>query len=73
VRESAFDDPAFRSEVRSVLDAAPCDDRFDASRAQETTVLVVVVAAISEHGVGLLAWPAALAGNWAGVEIVEQW
>ena len=56
-----------------MLAAAAGDHWFDAAASQQPAVFVVVVAAIGEQQVGLLARPARLAGDWSGVEVVEQW
>lgn len=72
VREAAFDDPALATQTRSVLGAAAGDHRLDAASPEQAAVLVVVVAAVGEHQVGLLAGPADLAGNRARVQRVEQ-
>ena len=58
VGEGSLDDPAERSETGAVLAAAAGDERFDAAFADEAAVLVVVVAAVADHGVGASAWPA---------------
>jgi hypothetical protein len=50
-----------------VLAAAAGDHGFDAARAQEAAVLVVVVPAVGEQQVGLAARSAWLAGDWPGV------
>lgn len=63
VGEGALDDPAVGAQVRSVFDAAAGDHGFDPARPQHAPVLVVVVAAVSEQQVGLLAGPAVLAGD----------
>ncbi len=55
-----------------MLDAAARDDRLDASNPEQAAVLVVVIAAVGEEEVGLLAGPADLAGDRPGVQIVEQ-
>ncbi|CAM5606923.1 hypothetical protein SAVIM40S_07412 [Streptomyces avidinii] len=44
-------------------DSAAGDHRFDALRPDETAVLVVVVAAVTEQGVGSVAWPSDQAGD----------
>ena len=55
-----------------MLDTATCDHCADAASAQQPTVLVVVIAAIGEEKVGLLARSADLAGDRPGVQIVQQ-
>jgi len=72
VREAALEDPALSAESRAVLAAATGDHWLDAARPQQPTVLVVVVAAIGEEQVGLLARSTGLAGDRSGVEVVEQ-
>ncbi len=52
--------------------AAAGDHGLDSAGAQQATVLVVVIAAIGEHEVGLLARPADLPGDRPGVQIVKQ-
>ncbi len=52
--------------------AASGDHGFDAARPQQSAVLVVVIAAIGEQPVGLLAGSAWLAGHWSGVQVVQQ-
>ena len=72
VREAAFDDPALCAKTGAVLDAAPGDERLDPASPEQTAVLVVVVTAIGEHQVGLLARPAAFALHWPSVQLLEQ-
>jgi hypothetical protein len=71
--EGAFNDPAVTSEPGAVLGLAARDDRLDAAQPDEATVLVVVVAAVGEHG---LRAPARTAGaatdRWDTVEQFEQ-
>ncbi len=55
-----------------MLGAAARDHGFDAARPQQAPVLVVVVAAIGEDQVGLLAGPAVLAGDRSRVQILQQ-
>ena len=47
--EGAFDDPAVAAEAGAVLGLTAGDDRFDAPLPDHATVLVVVVAAVSEQ------------------------
>ena len=61
VREAALDDPALATEARAVLGLAPSDDRFDPALPEQAAVLVVVIAAVGDDEVGLLARPAARA------------
>ena len=56
-----------------MLGAAPGDDGFDASGPEQAAVFVVVIAAVGEDLVGLLARPAGFARDRAGVEVVKQW
>jgi hypothetical protein len=55
-----------------VFDAAAGDDGFDSSGPEQAAVLVVVIAAVGQDEVGLLARPAGLAGDRSGVEILQQ-
>jgi len=71
--EGAFDDPAVAAEPGSVFGVTARDDRFDATLPDETTVLVVVVAAIGEQRVWSPARSAAAAADrWDAVEQLEQ-
>ena len=70
--EGAFDYPALAAEAGAVDGAAAGDQRFDVARPEQSTVLVVVVAAVGENHVGFLARAAALASDWAGVQRVEE-
>lgn len=70
--EAALDDPALAAEAGAVSSPAAGDDGSDAQRPQEPAMLVVVIAAVSEHAVGLLAWPAGLAGDGPAVKIFDQ-
>ena len=56
--EGAFDDPAVAAEAGAVLGLAAGDDRFDAAAPDEAAVLVVVVAAVGDHGLRPSPWPA---------------
>jgi hypothetical protein len=56
--EGALDDPADAAKPGAVLGLAACDDRSDASLADEAAVLVVVVAAVGDELVGTKAGPA---------------
>jgi hypothetical protein len=56
-----------------VVGSASGDGVLDSAGAQQAAVLVVVIAAVGEDEVGFVARPADLAGDWSGVEIVEQW
>lgn len=72
VREAALDDPALAAEVGAVLDTTLCDDGFDPAVPEQPAVLVVVIAAVGEHPVGLAARAARLAGDRPGVQVLEQ-
>ena len=72
VREAALHDPALAPESGAVLDAASGDDGFDATRPEDATVLVKVVAAVGQQPVGALARPTDLAADRAGVQLVKQ-
>ena len=72
VREPALDDPALSSDPGAVLGTAARDHGFDPASPQQAAVLVVVIAAIGDHHVGFLAWPAALAGDRPVLQVVEQ-
>lgn len=63
VREGALDDPAESAEAGAVVGAAASDHRLDPERANEATVLVVVVAAVCDQLVGAPARPADDAGD----------
>ncbi len=72
VREAALDDPPLNTEPGAVFGAPPGDDGLDPARPQQPTVLVVVVAAIGQDEVGLLARPAGFASHRRGMQQVEQ-
>lgn len=72
MREAALDDPALSAEAGAVGCSAAGDDGCDPESSQEPTVLVVVIAAVGENPVGLLAWPADLAGHGPAVEVFDQ-
>ena len=72
VREAALDDPALSTEAGAVLCAAAGDDGLDTAVPEHAAVVVVVVAAVGEDEVGLLARSADLAGDRPGVQRVEQ-
>jgi hypothetical protein len=61
--ECALDDPANAAESGAVVGLAPSDLGLDASSAELTPVLVVVVAAVGGDPVGPSAWPTDLAAN----------
>jgi len=70
-REAALNDPALGSEAGAVLGAATGDDGLDAAGPEQSAVLVVVIAAIGQDEIGLLAGAADLAGDGPGVQIIE--
>jgi len=72
VREAALHDPALAAQAGAMRDASASDDGLDAALPEQPAVLVVVVAAIGEHDVGLLARPADLAGHRPGVQVIQQ-
>jgi hypothetical protein len=61
--EGALDDPAVAAETGAVLGLAASDHRLHATLADESTVLVVVVAAVGYHAVGTSTRPTRLAGD----------
>ena len=68
--EGAFDDPAVASE-RGAMRCLPASDHwFDAPLPEQTSVLVVVVAAVGEQPLRTPAWPAGTPAN--GRHPVEQ-
>lgn len=72
VREAAFYDPALAPNAGAVLDAAPRDDGLDVAFPEQSAVLVVVIAAVGEHEIGLLTRPADLPRNGPAVQHVQQ-
>jgi hypothetical protein len=58
VGEGAFDDPADASQAGPVLGAAAGECGGDAALAEQTAVLVEVVAAVADHPIGPSPWPA---------------
>lgn len=71
VGEGAFHDPVLSAESGAVLGASAGDERLHAEVPDQAAVLVVVVAAVAEHGVGPAPEPAALAAN--GRQCLKQW
>ena len=63
VSEGPFHDPALRAKAGAVPGPAPGDLRFHAQSPDQAAVLVVVVAAVAEHGVGAAPGPAAFAAH----------
>ena len=72
VSEAALHDPALVPEARAVRCAAAGDDGCDAKGTQQPTMLVVVIATVSEELVRLLAWPSDLACDRPAVEVFDQ-
>lgn len=72
VREAALDDPALAAQSGAVLDAAAGDHRLDAPCPEQAAVLVMVVAAVGEYEVGLLARSPRLSGDRPGVQQGQQ-
>jgi hypothetical protein len=70
VREAPLDDPPLLAETGAMLGATPSDDRLDPASPEQPPVLVVVIATVGEHEIGLLAGPAAFAGDRPGVQVV---
>ena len=67
--EGAFDDPAVTAEAGAVFGLATGDDGFDAALPEESSVFVVVVAAVGEQAVGAASGPADPAAHgWHPVE-----
>ncbi len=73
VREAALDDPALAAQARAVLDTALGDDRLDAPGPEQPAVLVVVIAAVGEHEIGLLTRAPDLPRDRPAVQHVQQW
>jgi hypothetical protein len=73
VCEAALDDPALAAQAGAVLGSAPGDHGSDPESPQQPTVLVVIIATVSENTVGLLAWPTLRAGHRSCVEVFQQW
>ena len=72
MREAALNNPAFSSEPGAVLGTAAGDHGLDPAGPQQPAVLVVVITAIGDHDVRLLAWSSSLASDRPGMEIVQQ-
>ena len=71
--EGAFDDPALAAESGAMLGLAASDRWLDAALPEQATVLVVVVAAVSDQHPRSLAWTAdAAADRRHPVEQLEQ-
>lgn len=71
--EGALDDPAVAAESGAGLCLAACDQGLDAALPDETTVLVVVVAAVGDQRPRSASWPADTAADgWHPVEQFEQ-
>jgi hypothetical protein len=72
VRKAAFDDPALAAQSGAVDGAAAGDDWLDAARPEQPAMLVVVIAAVGQDDVGLLAGPAELASDRPRVQLIQQ-
>ena len=72
VREAALDHPALAPEARAVSGASAGDPVGDPLRAQDAPVLVVVIAAVGDDQVGLLARPTDLSTHRAGGKGVQE-
>jgi hypothetical protein len=72
VGEGALDDPALAPEPGAVRDAAPGDHGLDAAGPEQPTVLVEVIAAVSQDEVGFGPGAADLAGDRSSAKLVEQ-
>jgi hypothetical protein len=72
VSEAALDDPALAAKAGAMPCATTGDHGCDAERSQQPAVLVVVIAAVGEQPVGLLAWPSDLAGDRTPVQVFDQ-
>jgi len=72
VSKAALDDPPLAAQAGAVSCAASGDHGRDPERPQQPAMLIEVIAAISEHSVWFLSWPAALASHWASVEVFDQ-
>ncbi len=73
VGEGSLDNPALSAESGAVFGAASRDQWLHSERADEAAVLVVVVAAVTEHDVGAAPGPAALALTGSPEVMREQW
>ena len=63
VSEAALDDPALAAKAGPVGCSATSDHGLNAERPQQPTVLVVVIAAVGQQPIGLLAWASDLPGD----------
>jgi hypothetical protein len=72
VREATLDHPALTAQAGTVRDRAPGDEVLDVAGAQQAAVLVVVIAAVGQQQVGLLARPPHLAGDRPRVQVFKQ-
>ena len=68
--EGALDDPTVTAKPGAVLGLASCDQRLDAALPDETSILVVVVAAVGDQRCRSAPWSADAAAN--GRHPVEQ-
>ena len=72
MREAALDDPALPAERGSVFDASAGDHGSDPASPEQSPVLVVVIAAVGEDEVGLLAGSAAFARDRPVVKVIQE-
>jgi hypothetical protein len=72
VSKAALHDPALFSETGAVGCSTAGDHGCDPERSQQPSVLVVVIAAVGQEPVGLLAWATLLAGHRSCVEVFQQ-
>lgn len=72
VGEAALDDPALAPQPGAIRCSTTSDHRCDPERSQQPTVLVVVIASVGQQPIGLVAWPANLAGDRPAAQILEQ-
>lgn len=71
VGEAAFDDPALAAGAGAAVGVAAGDHWLDPPGPAQSAVFVEVGAAVGQQQVWFGAWPADLAGDRAGVEVVE--
>lgn len=70
-RDGSLDHVAMRAQAAAVRGASTSDDRLDAGAPHQTSVLVVVIAAVCEQAVGPLAGPPdPPADRW---DLLDQW
>ena len=69
VADRAFDDPAFPAQPAAVIGLAAGDDGFDATLPDQSAVLVVVIAAVSDQPVGSVSGSSRPATDgWHGIQ-----